>query len=68
MMLLRLIKALTSKAILIGPWADAFWAISFYQKNGFRILGEEEMNSLLNTFWSIPERQVETSLVLASAN
>jgi len=52
--------------ILIGTWADASWAISFYQKNGFKVLPETEKNKLLKIYWDIPERQVETSIVLAS--
>ena len=51
--------------MLIGTWADATWAIQFYQKNGYRLLNEAEKNDLLRKFWSIPERQVETSVVLA---
>lgn len=54
--------------ILIGTWADASWAIEFYQKHGFRILPEEEKNSLLQKYWSVPNRQTETSVVLASTN
>lgn len=52
--------------ILIGTWADAKWAIEFYQKHQFRLLPEEEKTNLLRKYWSIPERQVETSVVLAS--
>lgn len=54
--------------ILIGTWKDASWAISFYKKYDFRVLSDEEKNCLLNIYWSIPERQVETSIVLASEN
>ena len=52
--------------ILIGTWADASWAISFYKKNGFKVLTEAEKNKLLKIYWNIPERQIETSIVLAS--
>ncbi|MFK5880484.1 MAG: GNAT family N-acetyltransferase [Flavobacteriaceae bacterium] len=52
--------------ILIGTWVDASWAISFYKKYGFRLLSDEEKNRLLKIYWSIPERQVETSIVMAS--
>lgn len=55
----------TSQPILIGTWADAVWAISFYQKQGFRLVNPEEKTLLLQKYWSIPERQVETSVVLA---
>lgn len=65
----KLLKHLIDMAktpILIGTWADASWAISFYKKHGFRLLPNEEKNRLLKIYWSIPERQVETSIVLAS--
>lgn len=65
--LLRRLEAETDKPILIGTWAAAHWAVSFYAKNGYRMVGEEEKNRLLRRFWSIPERQVETSVVLANA-
>lgn len=54
--------------VLIGTWADASWAISFYEKYGFRLLSNKEKNKLLKIYWTIPERQVETSIVLASEN
>ena len=54
--------------VLIGTWKDASWAISFYEKYGFRLLSNEEKNKLLKIYWTIPERQVETSIVLASEN
>src|SRR5712692_9934916 len=52
------------RPILIGTWKAAIWAISFYEKNGFRLVDEEEKNRLLKKYWSIPDRQVETSVVL----
>ena len=55
----------TSRPVLIGTWAVATWAIRFYQKHGFRLVTPEEKNRLLKKYWSIPERQVETSVVLA---
>lgn len=54
--------------ILIGTWSAAGWAIDFYHKHGFHLLPEEEKNKLLRRYWSIPERQVETSVVLADNN
>jgi len=63
--LLKHLESTASKPILIGTWAAAVWAIAFYQRNGYRLLPEAEKNSLLRTFWRIPERQVETSVVLA---
>jgi GNAT superfamily N-acetyltransferase len=55
----------TSSPILVGTWADAVWAVRFYEKHGFRLVSREEKNRLLKTYWSIPNRQVETSVVLA---
>lgn len=52
-------------AIHMGTWAAASWAVAFYEKNGYRRVSTEEKNRLLRTYWSIPERQVETSVVLA---
>jgi GNAT superfamily N-acetyltransferase len=63
-LLLRLIQ-LTDRPVLIGTWADASWAISFYERNGFKMVTHEEKNRLLKKYWSIPERQIETSVVLA---
>ncbi|AZI41591.1 N-acetyltransferase [Deinococcus psychrotolerans] len=56
----------TSKPILIGTWQAATWAIRFYQRHGFALVSESRKNALLRTFWNIPDRQVETSVVLAS--
>jgi len=64
--LLKRLEAETEKPILIGTWADAVWAVAFYQKNGYRLLDPEEKTMLLHRFWNIPERQVETSVVLAN--
>jgi hypothetical protein len=50
--------------VLVGTWEAAFWAVRFYEKYGFRLVSKEEKNRLLREFWNIPERQVETSVVL----
>jgi GNAT superfamily N-acetyltransferase len=63
--LLAHLRNLTKRPILIGTWRAATWAVGFYQKHGFRLLPEAEKNRLLKTYWTIPERQVETSVVLA---
>lgn len=63
--LLAHLRSLTARPLLIGTWADAHWACRFYQKHGFRMVSVEDKNRLLGTYWSIPERQVETSVVLA---
>lgn len=65
--LLAHLVELTNKPVLIGTWTEATWAIRFYEKHGFRLLPEEEKNKLLVKYWTIPQRQVETSVVLASA-
>ena len=64
--LLQQLQSMTEKPILIGTWAAASWAVSFYQKNGYKLVSEEEKNRLLRRYWSIPVRQVETSVVLAT--
>jgi GNAT superfamily N-acetyltransferase len=64
--LLRHVEGLTDKPILIGTWADASWAVAFYQRNGYALVSGDEKDRLLRTYWSIPARQVETSVVLAS--
>ncbi len=53
--------------VLVGTWAAAQWAIRFYEKHGFRQVSREEKDRLLRKYWSIPERQVETSVVLANS-
>jgi N-acetylglutamate synthase-like GNAT family acetyltransferase len=63
--LLSHLRGLTSGPVLIGTWADAAWAIRFYEKHGFRIVNPQEKDRLLKKYWSIPERQIETSVVLA---
>ena len=62
--LLAAIRARTAKPILIGTWAAATWAIGFYEKHGFSLTTPAETARLLQTYWSIPERQIETSVVL----
>jgi GNAT superfamily N-acetyltransferase len=63
--LLLHLRTMTSRPILIGTWADASWAVRFYEKHGFRVVTVEEKNHLLKKYWSIPDRQIETSVVLA---
>ncbi len=64
--LLKHLEPMSDKPILIGTWAAADWAVQFYQKNGYCLVSIEEKNRLLRQYWSIPERQVETSVVLAN--
>ena len=63
--LLAALRARTTRPLLIGTWADAVWAIRFYEKHGFEVVPAEEKAALLRRYWSIPERQIETSVVLA---
>ncbi|HEX9309893.1 MAG TPA: GNAT family N-acetyltransferase [Gemmatimonadaceae bacterium] len=64
--LLRHLESLVDKPILIGTWAAASWAIEFYRRNGFTLVPSGEKDRLLQTYWSIPERQIEMSVVLAN--
>jgi GNAT superfamily N-acetyltransferase len=61
--LLDHLKLMTkTKELLVGTWADAVWAIDFYQKHGFRVMPDKD--ELLQKYWDIPRRQIETSVVL----
>ncbi len=51
--------------VLVGTWAAAHWAIGFYEKNGFALVSHQEKERLLRTYWTITDRQIETSVVLA---
>jgi len=63
--LLRHLESEIDRPILIGTWAEASWAIAYYKKGGYGLLPPEAKTRLLKRFWKIPERQVETSVVLA---
>lgn len=66
----RLLKALTDRStgrLLVGTWADATWAIRLYEKHGFRLAAPAEKDRLLETYWNIPRRQQEVSVVLEHA-
>jgi GNAT superfamily N-acetyltransferase len=52
----------TGTRMLVGTWADAYWAIEFYKKHGFKLLPDKD--NLLRTYWDIPQRQIDTSVVL----
>jgi N-acetylglutamate synthase-like GNAT family acetyltransferase len=62
--LLSHLRTITSRPVLIGTWADAVWAIGFYEKHGFRVVDQQEKNQLLRKYWNVPDRQIETSVVL----
>lgn len=66
-LLLSHLRELTDRPVLIGTWADATWAIRFYERYGFQKVNPEEKTQLLKKYWSVPERQIETSVVLADA-
>ena len=66
--LLRHLETMGDKPLLIGTWADATWAITFYQKHGYRLVSDAQKDSLLRKYWSIPARQIDTSVVLAGAS
>ena len=60
----HLLSLAKTDRVLVGTWETAPWAIKFYQKHGFNQLSREETNKLLKKYWNIPERQIETSIVL----
>jgi GNAT superfamily N-acetyltransferase len=60
------IRSLSSRQMLVGTWAAAAWAIAFYQRHDFVLVSSEQKTALLKTYWAIPERQIETSVVLAN--
>jgi N-acetylglutamate synthase-like GNAT family acetyltransferase len=63
--LLSHLLGLATTPVLIGTWADAFWAIRFYERYGFQAVDSKEKDRLLKKYWKVPERQIETSVVLA---
>jgi len=64
--LLEYVNQLTNRSVLIGAWKAATWAVRFYERNGFTLVDEQEKNRLLRIYWTIPDRQVEESVVLVS--
>ena len=63
-LLLQYLLARIKTPTLIGTWAAADWAIRFYQKHGFRLVTPEDKDRLLPKYWGVPQRQIETSVVL----
>jgi N-acetylglutamate synthase-like GNAT family acetyltransferase len=63
--LLSHLRELASAPMLIGTWAAAVWAIHFYERHGFQMVSLKEKDRLLKRYWTIPDRQMETSVVLA---
>jgi N-acetylglutamate synthase-like GNAT family acetyltransferase len=66
-LLLSHLRTLTTAPVLIGTWADAVWAIAFYRKHGFQTVEPTEKDRLLRKYWTVPDRQIETSIVLADS-
>ena len=65
--LLTALCARLDRPVLVGTWATADWAIAFYRRHGFKPVPAQEKSTLLRRYWTIPERQIETSVVLADA-
>jgi GNAT superfamily N-acetyltransferase len=65
--LLEHLLALATRPMLVGTWASAQWAIRFYERHGFELVSPARKTELLTTYWTIPDRQVDTSVVLARA-
>ena len=65
--LLEGLLARQDRPVLIGTWAAADWAIAFYRRYGFETVPEPEKTRLLRRYWTVPERQIETSVVLADS-
>ena len=63
-LLKHLLHLAQTSAVLVGTWETAGWAVRFYEKHGFKLVSKAEKNRLLREYWRIPERQVETSVVL----
>ena len=64
--LLEHLASSTTRPMLVGTWAAADWAIRFYRRRGFELVSPERKTALLQRYWTIPERQIETSVVLAN--
>jgi GNAT superfamily N-acetyltransferase len=65
--LLEVLRQQTERPLLVGTWAAAIWAIRFYERHDFVLVAPAEKERLLRRYWSIPDRQIETSVVLADA-
>lgn len=65
--LLSALRARTHDRLLVGTWAAAVWAVRFYERRGFSMVGPEEKERLLTTYWTVPERQRHVSVVLVAS-
>jgi GNAT superfamily N-acetyltransferase len=64
--LLAQLQRTSTKPMLVGTWAAASWAIRFYERHGFALVSPQRKTVLLKSYWTIPERQIETSVVLTN--
>jgi len=64
--LLGRLRCMSPRRMLVGTWAAADWAIRFYRRHGFELVSPARKTALLKTYWSVPDRQIEASLVLAN--
>jgi GNAT superfamily N-acetyltransferase len=64
--LLRHLRGLGTRRMLVGTWAAAEWAVRFYRRHGFEMVVPERKTALLQAYWTVPERQIATSVVLAN--
>jgi len=64
--LLAHLRPLSRGRMLVGTWAAAEWAIRFYVRHGFALVPRAQTAALLRRYWSIPERQIDTSVVLSA--
>jgi GNAT superfamily N-acetyltransferase len=64
--LIEYLRRRSPRRMLVGTWGAASWAISFYQRHGFELVPREQTAALLRSYWTIPERQIETSVVLSN--
>lgn len=65
--LLEHLRKLATGPVLIGTWANAVWAIRFYERHGFQVIAASRTERLLKRYWNVPQRQVETSVILADS-
>jgi GNAT superfamily N-acetyltransferase len=64
--LLAHLRGMSTRRMLVGTWAAADWAVRFYERHGFALVSPARKSELLKTYWTIPDRQIETSVVLAN--
>jgi GNAT superfamily N-acetyltransferase len=64
--LIQHLQGLSTRRMLVGTWAAADWAIQFYRRHGFEAVSPEQKTAFLKTYWTVPDRQIETSVVLAN--